>query len=122
MTTDAATAPFKLGNHVFRQFTGPDAVFGADHRDYPAYKDIPDEFIRMRGQFHDAASGLFYKGGKLDDFGLELKPDTDRAAFFTTLRALLSSWAPSHEVKMGTVSWLLSEYTRPLSKASGKGE
>lgn len=112
--------PLKLGSHVFREFTGADAVFGANERDYPKYADIPEAMRRWSGVYHDAASGLFYKGGKLEDFGLELKPDTDRAAFFTTLRALLSSWAPSHEVKMGTVSWLLSEYTRPLSKASGK--
>jgi len=100
-----------LGNHKFRQFTGLDAAFGADLRDYPPYKDIPEQFRRGNTPFNDAVSALFFKGGKLEDFGLRLKPETNASAFFAALRSLLCSFAPPHEHKDAACAWLLSEYT-----------
>lgn len=107
----------KVGSHKFREFNGLDAAFGADEKDYPSYSAIPDEFKRGSNIYNKAFNGLFFNGGKLEDFGISMKPGTDKAALFATLRALMSSFAPKHEVKEATVAWLLSEYTEPLVEA-----
>ena len=112
MTTETKSdqTGLKIGDHQFRVFTGLDVAFGANESDYPAYQDIPEEHRAMRGRHADVFSKLFFNGGKLEDHGLRLKPDVDPAAFFSTFRALASSFAPKHEVKTGTCAWLLAEY------------
>lgn len=106
--------PLKLGEHVIPDFDGISVAFGADLKDYPKYEAIPEEFRRGNNKFNSAVSGLFFKGGKLEDFGLRLKPTTNSALFFTAMRALLRSFAPPHELKEATVAWLLSEYAELL--------
>lgn len=103
----------KIGDHQFRAFQGIDAAFGANESDYPAREAIPAEFYNGRTKFNDAVSALFFKGGTLADHGLKLKAGTDSASFYTTLRALLGSFAPKHEIKEATCAWLLSEHTEP---------
>jgi len=110
--SNANTAEFRLGDHLIRKFSRLDAAFGAKDSDYPRYESIPAEFKRFRGNRHvDAVSGLFFNGGKLADHGLTIKEGVDREAFMTALQALLSSFAPEHELKIATCGWLLSEYT-----------
>lgn len=78
-------------------FSDLDIAFGAgedkyfNRRDLP---DVPDEFCRQ-------AMDLFYKGGKLPDFD----PRIDREMAGRAVRALLSSWSPSHESKESTVGY-----------------
>jgi len=118
--TVAKTAPtaaegLKVGPHQFRKFNGLDAAFGADIKDYPSREVIPEEFQRHRGtKFNEIVSALFFKGGSLSDHGVRIKPDIDRAAAMTAIRALLCSFAPKHEHKEATVAWCLSEWTEPL--------
>lgn len=107
--------PLKLGEHVIPDFNGVDATFGAGRNAYPAYEVIPEQFRRGNTPFNNAVSGLFFKGGKLEDFGLRLKADTNRQRFFTAMRALLCSFEPKHELKEATVAWLLSEYAEPAA-------
>lgn len=116
----AAAAPaegLKLGPHQFPAFDGPAAVFGANERDYPAMHIIPEQFKSFSGPYQNVFSGLFYNGGKLDDFGLTVKAGINRAQFFTALRALMCSWAPKHEHKTATVAWALSEWCDGTPKA-----
>lgn len=107
--------PLKLGEHVIPDLDGVDATFGASLKAYPKYEAIPEPFRRGNTKFNDAVSGLFFRGGKLEDFGLRLKADTNRLRFFTAMRALLSSFEPQHEHKEATVAWLLSEYAEPTA-------
>jgi hypothetical protein len=107
--------PLKLGEHVIPDFDGIETVFGAGGHAYPQYELIPEQFRRGNTPYNDAVSGLFFQGGKLEDFGLRLKADTNRARFFTTMRALLHSFEPKHELKEATVAWLLSEYAEPVA-------
>jgi hypothetical protein len=107
--------PLKLGEHVIPDFDGIDATFGANLKSYPKYETIPEPFRRGTTKFNDAAGLLFFQGGKLEDYGLRLKPTTNRARFFTAVRALLCSFEPPHELKDATVAWLLSEYSEPVA-------
>lgn len=111
-TPEAQTAlvALKVGDHQFPAFTAIDAAFGANERDYPDYGSIPAEH-RHGSKFGRVFSGLFYSGGTLADHGLKLRAGVDRASFYTTLRALMCSWAPKHEVKEATVAWFLAEHT-----------
>lgn len=92
------------------EFTALDAAFGADIKTYLPREKIPDQMYAMRGKHADAASGLFFKGGRLEDFGLRLKPGIDRKKAFTAISAWLCSFAPSHEQKIGTVAYALSQW------------
>ncbi len=115
MTTGTEIVQFKLGWHVFPKMDGIAAAFGADEKDYPKRGVIPDEHYNMRSAGCQVASALFFNGGSLSDHGLRLKSDVDAKEFHHLVRALLCSFAPKHEVKIGTVGWLIEEYTEPAS-------
>ena len=100
-----------LGSHRFRAFTGFDMVFGADLEDYPPYDAIPEQFRRGNTAANDAVSTLFFRGGKIDEFGLRLKSGVDPNAFYGALKAMLCSFAPKYEHKEAACAWLVSEYT-----------
>lgn len=103
----------KLGNHQFRAFNGLDCAFGANLADYPPYDSIPEEYRRGNTPANKAVSTLFFKGGKLEDFGLRLKAGVDQSAFFRTLKAMLHSFDPKHEHKEAACAWLVAEFTEP---------
>lgn len=107
----ASPAGLKLGNHQFRSFTNLDVAFGAAISDYPPFDSIPEEFRRGHSSANKVASTLFFRGGKLDDFGLRLKSGVDRASFFGPLQAMLGSFEPKHEHKEAACAWLIAEYT-----------
>lgn len=113
------TQRLALGGRQFREFTGLDFAFGAKLSDYPPFSSIPEEFRQERTKANEAASQFFFSGGRLEDFDLRLKSGVDRAAFYGTLKALLSSFEPKHEHKMATCAWLISEFTEP-TKALAK--
>lgn len=107
------TAGLKLGTHQFRAFTNLDCAFGADLRDYPPYDTIPEQFKRGNTPANNVISTLFFKGGRLDDFGLRVKAGVDRSAFFGALQSMLGSFAPKHEHKEAACAWLVHEFTEP---------
>jgi hypothetical protein len=104
----------KLGNHTFRAFDAADAAFGANRADYPNEKDIPETYLRGRSKGGKVFSELFFNGGKLEDHGLKLKSDVNSSEFYSTLRALMSSFEPKHEIKEATCGWLIEECTDPI--------
>lgn len=88
------------------EITDAEVICGAkikwpDRRD-PRLKDVPEKF-------KDVANALFFKGGKLSDHGLSLRPDTP-ANFMKCLRAVLCSFEPPHEVKEAVAGSLLQHY------------
>lgn len=104
----ASAVPLTLGGHTFRVFQAIDAAFGARLADYPPMSSVPDgATIRPYVQ---VASGLFFNGGALQDYGLKIKASLDRSQVTVALRALLSSWDPKHEHKEAVVAWALSEW------------
>ena len=104
-------AGLTLGGHTFRAFTGLDAAFGADRRDYPNEGAIPEEYQRGLAKGCEIFSALFFNGGTLDAHGRKLRDGVDAAAFYATLRALMCSFAPQHQIKEATCGWLIDTYT-----------
>jgi hypothetical protein len=88
-------------------------AFGANEKDYLTREQLGDWYGFPGTPYHKAAQGLFYKGGKLADYGLALKPEIDAAKAMNAIRALLGSWAPKHEVKIGTVAVALHQWCHP---------
>jgi hypothetical protein len=110
----------KVGDWQFPAFDMPSVVFGASAKDYPAYEQIPEQFhCGRRTVFNKAFSGLFYSGGKLEDYGIRIKPEMCRGSVISAIRALMSSWSPKHEVKEATVAWALSEWCEAIPQTRG---
>ena len=99
-----------LGKHQFPDFPSFAAAFGAEGKDYPPMAVIPEQFKTHDGPYQDVVSELFFRGGKLADYGLSIKPSIDNLKAMTALRALLHSFEPKHEHKTATVAWALSEW------------
>lgn len=103
-------------------FDAPTAAFGASRKDYLTREQLGDwHDMNLRTPFHEAASGLFFKGGKLSDYGLTFKPEIDPAKAMRAIRALLGSWDPKHEIKHCTVAVALAnwcDYAKPETKAA----
>lgn len=96
-------------------FDAPAAVFGADAREYLTREQMGSDFYAMRGKHCDAADGLFFSGGKLSDHGLRFRAEIDQRAAMMAVRAWLSSFAPKHEIKIGTVGYALSKWCEPTA-------
>lgn len=61
-------------------------------------------------------SALFYRGESLADQGLKWKDGTDHKKAMRCLRALMGSWAPSHEQKVATVALALHHWAEPIAQ------
>jgi hypothetical protein len=71
-----------------------------------ALPDVPKKYV-------DAANDLFFNGGKLPD----LAPQVDRSEASRFLRAMLASFAPSHESKETTAGYALWVWSTPEALA-----
>lgn len=91
-----------------------DVVFGAiDH--LPKYADLPDDYRRMHGPACDAASDLFYAGGRLSRLGYEPRDGVDENSALRAIYAALRSFEPTHEHKIGGVGYLIDQwFHRPV--------
>ena len=84
-----------------------DIAFGTT-KALPKFKDIPREFTRDGNKWKDAASSLFFKGGRKSQFKVKDGVDADKA--FRAIQAHLASWEPKHEHKEAGVAYMLSEW------------
>src|SRR3990167_761866 len=91
------------------EFDDLTVAFGASNSDYLTCEQMGDDFYGDRNKFTDVAKKLFFNGGRLEDYGLTLKPEIDKTKAMRAVRALLGSWAPKHEIKIGTVGFALSK-------------
>src|SRR5260221_475266 len=102
------------------KFTDLNAAFGAEEKDYPKWHDIPQEFHNLRHLGCEIASQIFFKGGRLSDYGVQFKPGVDQNSAMRAIRAWLCSFAPKHEVKIATVGMAISDwcesYQKPLTE------
>jgi len=80
----------------------------------PKWEDLPKEFRRDwhngRNKFTEIASTIFYKGGRLSDFGLTPKDGVDILKAQRAIMACLRSFEPKHEHKIAGVGYMLSEW------------
>lgn len=92
------------------EFDGATVAFGAPCSAYLTREEMGDDFYNDRNRYTRAAQSLFFRGGSLADHGLRLKPGIDRTLAMRALRALLGSFEPKHEIKIGTVGYALREW------------
>lgn len=92
------------------EFTEIDAAFGAGRSSYLTREQMGDDFYSDRNRYTNAAQSLFFRGGRIADHGLRFKADIDAAKAMRALRALLCSFEPKHEIKIGTVGYALSQW------------
>lgn len=89
------------------------AAFGATDKVFLKYADLPEDFRRQSHPMCDVAQKLFSRGGRLADHGLKIKAGLDEDKVYRALRAMLGSWAPAHEEKIGTVGVALANWCEP---------
>jgi hypothetical protein len=90
-------------------FTGLDIAFGAKLEHFCD----PIQGSAWQDAFHkeaSAARSLFFKGGKLAQYGYRFRAGVDKGKAFRAIQALLCSFEPSQEAKIGTVAKLLHEW------------
>ena len=77
----------------------------------PKYEDLTKQEQSGRGDaFCDALQSLFFKGGKLADHGITMKPGVDGTKVMRYIQATLGDFGPSHEHKIGGIAHMLKQW------------
>lgn len=107
--TDTATAPVAFPVPEFNDIT---VVFGAPAKAYLTREQMGDAFYGDRNEFTEHVSSIFFRGGG-DPLpaGRRWKPEIDQTKACRAIGALLRSFEPKHEIKIGTVGYALSQWT-----------
>lgn len=92
-------------------FTDAEAAFGAKRGAYLSQEAMGPDFYGERNVFTRHASSLFFSGGSILPDGYRWKADIDRSKAARAIKALLCSFDPPHEIKIGTVGYALSQWT-----------
>jgi hypothetical protein len=92
------------------KFNDAEIAFGAGTNHYLTESQLGDWYLHDFTPFHQAVDTLFVSGGKLDDFGLTVKSNLNSEDVYRALKALMRSWAPKHEIKVGTVAVALANW------------
>ena len=111
MEYETTKPAFVIAGHEIPPMDGISAAFGADESAYPPKDKMPDDYRRMAAPGCKIASALFFHGGRLSDHGRTPKPGVDSNALNLTLRAMLCSFQPKHEVKIAACGLLIDTYT-----------
>lgn len=86
-------------------------AFPADVMDLlPAKEDIPEDDWYSRTPESQMMQQLFFKGGSFPDFGYVPKPGVDLKKVYRVFRAILGSFQPKHEHKIGGCAVLVREW------------
>lgn len=113
-----ATETLQVPEYPLPNFDGLTAQFGADRKDYLTREQLGDWYgcygDNSNTIYHQAVESLFSKGGKLADFGLRWKSGVDEARAMRALKGLLCSFAPKHEIKIGTCAVLLANHSEAI--------
>ncbi len=91
------------------EFDAVTVVFGAPSEAFVSRED-GSKYEREFAKEASVANKIFFKGGTLAEYGLKLKPEVDSKKAHLALRALLCSWNPPHEAKIGTVARYLNSW------------
>lgn len=87
----------------------PDFKKSPDLSNYFSRYDLPE----VPRKFSQEVDRLFFEGGEFPEFGADVDQDKAKRA----IRALLSSWTPSHEAKTATVAYALWVWSPAAAKA-----
>lgn len=87
-------------------------AFGAPGRAYLTREQLGDDFYGSeRNEFTKHASTIFFRGGAFVPDGRRWKAGIDHGKAKRAIAALLRSFEPKHEIKIGTVGYALSQWT-----------
>jgi hypothetical protein len=102
----------QIPEYPFWQADEAEATFGANRRRYAVLSNgEADAVARQLRDEERAFHSLFFNGGRLADHGFQWKPEIARDNKpYLTLRALMCSFDPSHEVKTATVALALHHW------------
>ena len=89
--------------------TNLDVAFG-NIKHLPAMKDIPEEYQSWNHPAHEAATSLFFRGGKLSDFGYTPREGVNAGKATAALQAILCSFEPRHEHKTAGAAYLIDQW------------
>lgn len=102
-------------------FDAPTASFGANNSAYLTREQLGEWYgcygKNSKSPFHRAVEQIFYKGGKLEDYGLKWKDGIDGKKAMMAFQGLIGSFAPKHEIKIGTCAVALAnwcDYASPI--------
>jgi hypothetical protein len=109
-------------NMIPQKLTMPEIVFATDVKKLmPPMADIPSEFKRSGGTvWNDLFSDWFFLG--LKELHLKPKNGISKEDAMGHIRAIMTSWDPSHEDKEAAVSYLLSIWFESPPKWKAKQE
>lgn len=97
------------GKHYVPVLTQLDLVFG-NIAHLPAQADIPKEFWDDSHPAAHAASQLFFKGGKLSDFGFTPREGIPPGSASIAIGAILASFEPQHQHKIAGAAMLIDQW------------
>lgn len=102
MTTEAIEVP---------EVDDLDIAFPTRWRDLlPPQEDLTDDEWRGHTPFCKAIQSIFFRGGKLSDHGITMKPGVDGDKVMRYIRATLGDFGPKHEHKIGGIGHMLAKW------------
>lgn len=97
-----------------------DVAFGGRTRELlPPRNLLPDEFQDQRGPWCDLARRWFFEGLKTSS--LKPKPGVNKTEAIAHCAAIMQSFEPKHEHKIGGVGFLMSLWFEPM-ELPGEGQ
>lgn len=84
------------------------AFGGCDHM--PDVKTLPEDYRNERAHACTVAQDLFFKGGKMADYGYTCREGVDQNDAIRAIRAVLGSFQPKHEHKIAAVGWMIDQW------------
>ncbi len=100
------------------EFNDAEIAFGPKDgsRAYMTREELGDWYGFPNNPYTNAVNKLFFQGGKLEDHGLRFKDGIDQTKAMRAIRAWMVSWAPKHEIKVGTIAYALSHWCEEIKK------
>lgn len=93
-------------------FSDVEVAFGAPRSAYLTKDQMGGDFYTGRNEFTRHVEGLFFKGGSVLPEGRRWKDGVNPKKAGRAVAALLRSFEPKHEIKIGTVGYALSQWTQ----------
>ncbi|WP_312144151.1 hypothetical protein [Brevundimonas sp.] len=100
-----------MADYRVPNFSDVEVAFGAPATAYLTREQMGDEFYGDGNVFTRHANGLFFKGGSVLPDGRQWKAGINAKKAGRAVAALLRSFEPKHEIKVGTVGYALSQWT-----------
>jgi hypothetical protein len=106
-----------LPAYPLRDYTDVECVYGANIKHYLTMEELgkfTEEQTEALDPWCEVVGKLFFKGGKLENYGVRPRSDVHVVKLYRAIQALLKSWGPKHEEKEATVAVLLANYCEAI--------